>query len=258
MQTRALMLSICLVGTLAGAPAQADPTPKQLVSRSMKQQAFRNQGAEMKIEMRLQPGRGGDPRRRLLLARTLRQGDLSNTMARVLAPADVAGMSFLFRQKKDGADDQFMYMPALRIVKRIVGSQKNSRFLGSQFTYGDLEWSSVEQASYRRLADQNIGKAPCHVIEARPTGKSEYGLLKLWIRKSDQTMLRVQFFDKRAALKKVLYVKRVERISGRLVATRLKMKDAKNGDTTLLAVTNIRFRKDLTPQLFSLRELKKR
>lgn len=247
----------CLAVVSMASPALAELTPAQLVSRAMDQQVFRNRGAEMKIEMRL-IARHGKPRQRLLLARTLRQDDLSRTMARVLAPADVAGMAFLFNQKKGAADDQFMYMPALKMVKRIVGSQKSSRFLGSQFTYGDLEWRAVEDASYRRLPAQNIGKDLCHVIEARPTGDSEYGVLKLWIRQKDDTMLRVQFFDKRAALKKVLFVKRVERIGGRLVATRLKMKDARNGDSTLLAVTNIRFRKDLSPRQFSLRELKKR
>ena len=247
----------CLAVVASSAPADAKTTPEQLVSRAMDHQVFRNKGAVMKIEMRL-VSRHGEPRRRMLLARTLRRENLSNTMARVLAPADVAGMAFLFRQKKGSADDQYMYMPALKIVKRIAGSQKNSRFLGSQFTYGDLEWRAVEEASYRKLPDQNIGAAPCHVIEARPTGDSDYGALKLWIRKKDETMLRVQFFDKRRALKKVLFVKRVERIGGRLVATRLKMKDVKTGDSTLLAVTNIRFRDDLSASQFSLRELKRR
>ncbi len=240
----------------AAAPARA-VTPRELVSRAMDHQVFRNRGAVMNIEMRL-VSRHGQPRLRVLAARTLRKEHLSNTMARVLAPADVAGMAFLFRQKKGGTDDQFMYMPALKIVKRIAGSQKSSRFLGSQFTYGDLEWRSVEEARYRKLPDENIGKAACHVIEARPTGDSDYGALKLWIRKKDDAMLRVKFFDKRAKLKKVLYVKRVERIGGRLVATRLKMKDVTSGDSTLLAVTKIKFRDDLTSGQFSVRELKRR
>jgi len=252
-----LSLLSFIVAALAASPALAGPPPKQIVSRAMAQQMFRNRGAEMKIEMRLL-ARHGEARQRKLTARTLRKDNVSSTMARVVAPSDVAGMSFLFRQKKGSADDQFMYMPALKIVKRIVGSQKSSRFLGSQFTYGDLEWSSVEEASYRRLPDENLGKAPCHVIEARPRGDSEYGALKLWIRKKDDAMLRVQFFDKRSTLKKVLFVKRVERIGGRLVATRLKMKDVRSGDSTLLAVTNIRFRDDLSPQQFSVRELKRR
>ena len=116
----------CLAVSMVHGPAQAELTPAQLVTRSMDQQVFRNRGAEMKIEMRL-VARHGKLRQRLLLARTLRQGELSRTMARVLAPADVAGMSFLFKQKKGGTGDQFIYMPALKMVKRIVGSQRGAR-----------------------------------------------------------------------------------------------------------------------------------
>jgi hypothetical protein len=253
-------LLVALSGAIALAaitarPAAAELAPREVVRRAMDQQVFRNKGAEMKIEMRL-ADRGGQ-RHRVLAAATLRKDGLSRTMARVLAPQDVAGMAFLFLEREQGADEQFMYLAALRVVKRIVGSQKSAKFLGSQFTYGDLEWRSVEEASYARLPDETLGGEPCHVIEARPTGDSEYGALTLWVRRKDFTMLRMKFFDKQRRLKKVLFVKRVEPIGGRLVATRMKMKNAQTGDTTLLAVTDVKLRDDLSPERFTVRELKK-
>jgi len=247
-----------MVAFTFAAPAQSAPlTPKQIIKRAMDQQAFRNEGAEMKIQLDLL-NKSGATRQRTLHALALRQDNLSKILARVTSPADVAGMAFLFRQKKSGGDDQYMYLPALKVTRRIAGSQKNAKFLGSQFTYGDLEWRSVEEARYKTLPEEKVGGKPCHVIEARPTGESPYSSLKLWIRKQDNTMLRMQFFDQQKRLKKVLFVKRVERISGKPIATRMKMKNVQTGDTTLLIITNIRFRKDLTPEMFSTRELKKR
>jgi hypothetical protein len=240
----------------APAAARAELTPRQVVDRAMDQQVFRTRGAQMKIELRLK-NRRGERKRRVLAAATLRQGGLSRTLARVLAPQDVAGMAFLFLQRQRGADEQFMYLAALKVVKRIVGSQKNARFLGSQFTYGDLEWRSVEEARYARLPDEQVGGEPCHVIEGRPGGDSAYGALKLWIRRRDFTLVRVHFLDKERRLKKVLFVKRVERIGGRLVATRLKMKNVQTGDATLLAVSDVKLRDDLSPDRFTVRELKK-
>jgi len=251
-----ITLASALFITAAAAPAAAKLTPRQIVVRSMDQQVFRNKGAEMKIEMRLANKRG-EHKRRLLSASTLRRGGMSHTMARVLAPQDVAGMAFLFRQREKGADEQFMYLAALRVTKRIVGSQKSAKFLGSQFTYGDLEWRSVEDARYTQLPDEKVGPEPCHVIEALPSGESDYGKLTLWIRAKDYTLVRMKFFDKERRLKKVLFVKRVERIGGRLVATRMKMKNVQTGDTTLLAVSEVKLRSDLSPDRFTVRELKK-
>ncbi len=251
-----LTLASATLIILAAAPAAAELTPRQIIQRSLDQQVFRNKGAEMKIAMRL-VSKGGETRHRKLAASTLRRGGLSHTMARVLAPQDLAGTAFLFKQKEGGADEQFMYLAALRVVKRIVGEQKSARFLGSQFTYGDLEWGAVEDARYARLPDEAVGAEPCHVIQATPRGDSDYSKLTLWIRARDFTMVRMKFFDKEGRLKKVLFVKRVERIGGRLVATRLKMKNARTGDATLLAVSEVRLRDDLSAERFSVRELKK-
>ncbi len=255
--TRTLItLASAMLVAMTAAPAAAELTPRQIVQRSLDQQVFRNKGAEMKIEMRL-VSKGSEPRRRVLAASTLRRDGLSHTMARVLAPQDLAGTAFLFKQKDKGADEQFMYLAALRTVKRIVGSQKSSRFLGSQFTYGDLEWGAVEDAGYTRLPDEAVGAEPCHVIEATPRGDDAYSKLTLWIRTRDYTLVRMKFFDKKRQLKKVLFVKRVERIGGRLVATRLKMKNVRTGESTLLAVSEVKLRDDLSADRFSVRELKK-
>ncbi len=255
--TRSLLtLASAAMITMTAAPAAAQLTSSQIVQRSLDQQVFRNKGAEMKIEMRL-VSKGSKPRRRLLAASTLRRGGMSHTMARVLAPQDLAGTAFLFKQHDKGDDEQFMYLAALRVVKRIVGEQKSARFLGSQFTYGDLEWGAVEDARYNRLPDEVVGAEPCHVIEATPRGDNDYSKLTLWIRTRDYTLVRMKFFDKERRLKKVLFVKRVERIGGRLVATRLKMKNVQTGAATLLAVSEVKLRDDLSPDRFSVRELKK-
>jgi Outer membrane lipoprotein-sorting protein len=256
-QRKRTLIALLCTSVVAGAaaPAAAKLTPRQIVERSMDQQVFRNKGAEMKIELRLANKRG-EKKHRLLAASTLRQGGLSHTMARVLAPQDVAGMAFLFKQRKNGADEQFMYLAALRVTKRIVGAQKSAKFLGSQFTYGDLEWRSVENARYKRLPDEKVGAAPCHVIEALPGSGSDYGKLTLWIRAKDFTLVRMKFFDKEQRLKKVLFVKRVEQIGGRLVATRMKMKNVQTGDATLLAVSEVKLRNDLSPDRFTVRQLK--
>lgn len=246
-----------LLSLLGTAPAWAAPTPKQIIDKAMEQQVFRAKGVQMRIAMLIKNKRG-EKRERTMGALSLRKDGISRTIVRVEAPADVRGMGFLFVQQKNRPDDQFMYMPALRVAKRIVGSNKKASFLGSQFTYADLEWNSLEHASYQMLPEEKIGKEACWVIDARPTDKgSAYTRLRVWVRKSDSAMRRLAFFDQHDKQLKVLFVKKIETISGLRMATRLRMKNVQNGEVTLLAISGIRLRDDLSLDAFTVRALKK-
>lgn len=252
------MIIAGLLGLLLGAgESQAAPTPKQIVERAMKQQVFRIKGVQMRIDMLLKNKRG-EKRQRSMSALSMRAGDQSKTRVRVDAPADVRGMGFLFLQKRDSPDDQFMYMPALRVAKRIVGSNKKASFLGSQFSYADLEWSSLEEAAYTKRADEKIGGDSCWVVEAKPKEKdSQYSALRLWVRKKDSAMLRLLYFDRHGKQLKVLFVKKIETIGGVRMATRMKMKNLQEGATTLLAIRDVKLRSDLKADQFTVRALKK-
>jgi outer membrane lipoprotein-sorting protein len=238
--------------------ALADLTPRQIIDKSMKQQVFRAKGVQMQLAMLLK-NKAGEKRQRALSARSVRKDGLSRTLVKVQSPPDVRGMGFLFMQRKGRADDQFMYMPALKIAKRIIGSNKRASFLGSQFTYADLEWSALERGRYKRLKDEKVGGADCYVLDGKPQAKDEsgYSRIQMWVRRSDFAMLRVKFYDTRNQLKKVLFVKEFQTISGNRFATKLKMKNVQNGETTLLAISNIKMRDDLSADTFTVRALRK-
>lgn len=240
----------------SGIASAEDLKPKEIITRSLDQQVFRSKGVELRMVMRLKNQRG-ESRERELFTRSKRTDGMSRTLVRFLSPADVAGTSFLFLERKARDDDQYMYLPALKAVRRIVGSQKNASFMGSDFSYADLEWGSLEDASYKRQADEKLGADDCFVIDSVPNKKDAYSRLRSWVRKSDYTLLRLQFFDLAGKLKKVLYVKEVKKIGGSLLATRLKMVNKQTGHSTWLAMTQIKLRDDLEESQFEVRALSK-
>jgi len=253
MRHTALPVALCLLAT----PALAKPTPKEIVRRSLDLMVFRSQGAEMTMTMTLRNERG-ETRTRKMFARTRKQEGLTRTLVRFTAPSDVAGTAFLFVENRDRDDDQHMYLPALKVVKRIVGKQKQSKFMGSDFTYADLEWRDLEQARYRALPDEKVGKDLCHVIEAEPTKKESYELTRSWIRKKDDVPLRIQFFDRSKRLLKVLFVKEVKPVGKTLSVTKLKMSNKQTGHSTFLSIDQIKLRDDLPADAFTVRALKQR
>ena len=257
MSTTTRLLAITLPLTLLAGAASAEPKSAQIIQRSMDQMVFRSKGAEMKIAMTLR-NRRGETRTRTLYSKSHRQGGLARTLVRFLTPSDVAGTSFLFVEHKDKDDDQYMYLPALKAVKRIAGRQKNARFMGSDFTYADLEWRDLDEATYKKLPDEKIGAANCHVIESIPANKkSRYSKTTSWIRKKDFVLVRIRFFDKRSQLYKVMFVKAVKKVGGSLMATRIKMTDKRKKHSTFLQISDIKLRKDLKSDEFTVRALKK-
>lgn len=259
MKTLARCSTLLALATLMLLPdlARAEPKPAEIIKRSMDQMVFRSEGAEMKISMTLR-NRRGETRTRSLYSRSLRDKGLSRTLVRFLTPSDVAGTSFLFVEHKDKDDDQYMYLPALKAVKRIAGRQKNARFMGSDFTYADLEWRDLDEASYKKLPDEKVGNTECHVIDSFPNNKkSRYAKTTSWIRKKDFVLVRIRFFDKRSQLYKVMFVKAVKKVGGSLMATRIKMTDKRKKHSTFLQISDIKLRKDLKSDEFTVRALKK-
>ena len=256
MTAKMVTVTFLLLG-LGGPRAEAAPDAKTIVKSAIDHQAFNLPGAEMKMEMLLRNRRGGVQERKLF-SRTKQRGGLNMTLTRFVAPPDVAGTSFLFLEKEDQDDEQHMYMPALKMVKRIVGAQKNARFMGSDFTYADMESRDLDAAAHRKLADEKVGATDCYVIEAIPKNRSAYSKIQTWIRKKDQVFVRTRFFDPKGKLLKDLFVKEVRSVGGTPVPTRIKVTNRQTGHSTLLVISAIKARSDLPDDQFTIRELKKR
>ena len=74
-------------------------------------------------------------------------------------PRDVRGTAFLVHAHREGADDQWIYLPALRRVKRISSANRSGSFMGSEFAYEDMTPPEVEKYTYRYLRDEPRGDA---------------------------------------------------------------------------------------------------
>ncbi len=64
-------------------------------------------------------------------------------------PRDVQGTAFLIHAHREDADDQWLYLPALKRVKRISSANRSGSFMGSEFAYEDMTAQEVEKFTYR-------------------------------------------------------------------------------------------------------------
>jgi len=133
---------------------------------------------------------------------TEKDGDMS--VITFLWPADVKGTRMLTQTHKKKDDDQWLYLPSLKRVKRISSRNKSGAFMGSEFSYEDLGSQEVEKYSHKWLKDENLDSRECWVMQQIPTSKkSGYSKQILWVDKEYRQPLKIEYYDRKGELLKV-------------------------------------------------------
>ena len=190
------LLTLVLVCAPVFAQTAQDQTPEQkglAIAREadLRDQGFADSTATMQMTLR---NRHGEESLRQMRTKTLEQMDDGDKSLIVFdQPRDVKGTALLTYTHKAGSDDQWLYLPALKRVKRIASSNKSGPFMGSEFAYEDLSSQEVEKYTYKYLRDETFDGDEEHagktvfVIERFPVDeKSGYTRQLVWM---DQDVL---------------------------------------------------------------------
>jgi hypothetical protein len=120
-------------------------------------------------------------------------------------PKDVKGTAFLNFSHIEKSDDQWLYLPALKRVKRISSRNKSGPFMGSEFAYEDLSSFEIEKYKFKFLAEETINGVDCYKVEQIPTDKnSGYTRQVAWLDKEHFRGQKVDFYDRKKSLLKTL------------------------------------------------------
>jgi outer membrane lipoprotein-sorting protein len=150
--------------------------------------------------------RHGEESRREIRSKVLETKDDGDKSLIVFdEPKDVAGTALLTYTHKTGDDDRWLYLPALKRVKRIASSNKSGPFMGSEFAYEDLGSQEVEKYTYKYLRDETLDGHEVFVLERFPKDpESGYTRNVLWIDKAEYRPLKMEFYDRKQSLLKTL------------------------------------------------------
>jgi len=240
----------------AGAAAAKEPTADQIVDDMIAADPLGYGGAEARIVMALVNNRNQEQKRKVVMF-SRKDGDTRRLFLRFLSPSDIAGTSFL------GIDDhgdriQHLYMPAMAKTRRISSSQRNASFVGTDFSYADLDNRDIDDSTKKRLADEQVGGQDCWVVEVVPTDAgSDYARLQLWIAKANHLPLRIRYWGKNGTEIKRFTVQEVKKVESRWLITESKMVDLKREHTTVFKVTEVTLKKDIDLEQFTVRALER-
>ena len=182
------------------------------------------------------------------------------------SPADVKDTSFLTYDYDDSSkdDDQWLYLPALKKVKRIPTSDKSSSFMGSDFSYFDMTDRDLEDYDFTLLKEGDVRGHKVWMIEAVPRNKEiikESGYIKTiaLVRQDNYVVVRsIGFMENNK--KKYLDIKRLHEEKGVWLVDEMTMTTKKGSSTlhtTILQFSNIKLNEPLSDDMFTTRRLEK-
>jgi outer membrane lipoprotein-sorting protein len=209
------------------------------------------------MEMLLK-NRQGDESTRYIRVRTLEQEDDGDKSLTIFdEPADVRGTAFLSFTHKTGPDDQWLYLPALKRVKRISSRNKSGPFMGSEFAYEDLSSQEVEKYTYKYLREEACKELECFVIERYPVDEnSGYTRQVVWIDKAEYRPQKIVYYDrKNAKLKTLLFDDYRQYLDRYWRAHTMFMENHQNGKSTRLTWSEYKFKTGLTDADFNKNRL---
>ena len=174
-------------------------------------------------------------------------------------PRDVRGTAFLVHAHREDADDQWIYLPAMRRVRRISSGNQSGSFMGSEFAYEDLTPAEVEKFTYRYLRDEPCGGSTCTVTERVPVNeRSHYRRHLVWRDRDELRVRKVEYHDRRDEHLKTLTLANYARYADRYWrAGEMTMENHLTGKSTVLTWTDYRFGTGLEDSDFSQTALRR-
>lgn len=227
-----------------------------------KQRALQRARDEVETSVLKIYSKTGDVKERRLMsyATTPRDG-FTKTLLRFLAPRDVENTALLTWEGKGGNDDQWLYLPATRKVKRIATSGKKNRFMDTDFSYEDLRPENLALHTYTLVGAERVDDQDCYVIEARPANEREaadsgYSLRKLWVRKDNYATVKQELYERKGRLEKTTVSRGMVNVKGTLWRAReIEMRDVQAGTRTVMIVESRSLDTGLKDSFFTEAEL---
>jgi outer membrane lipoprotein-sorting protein len=213
--------------------------------------------ANMIMTLRSKTGETSTRKIRVKTLEIKKDGDKSLTIFD--QPADVKGTAMLTFSHGLEADDQWLYLPALKKVKRINSRNKSGPFMGSTFAFEDLSSQEIEKYSYKFLREEACGEWQCYVIERKPEYKySGYTRQVTWLDKEAYRLVKVEFYDRKKSLLKTLVTSDFNQYLGHYWRPgKMDMVNHLTGKGTLLEWTDYQFQTGLTDRDFRSQSLKR-
>lgn len=258
-------VAVVLVAGAAASDGMADaPTGKELASRIN----ARDEGIALAQRLRMElTDRRGQKRTRETASFRQYFGNERRSVIFFESPKRIAGTAFLTHDHPgDREDDQWLYLPAMRRVRRISAGDRGDNFLGTDFTYEDINKSgkiSLNDYRFKTLGREQLDGCACFLLEAVPIDEHVarelgYGRIVVSVDPETWMTLKAEYWDSALNPLKTVWTEDIRRVQGIWTAHRIKAQNHKTGHQTVFTFREVEYSDDLPADLFEQRSLSRR
>lgn len=163
---------------------------------------YKGEDATMKME--IATAAGDKVYRNLVMKKKEFTNDGERIHLLVESPPDVKGTKLLTWTHKVEDDEQWLYLPAMKRVRRISAHLKSGSFMGSEFAYEDFSQKEISKFKHKYLRDEKINGRDTWVVQRIIKGSdSGYSKELIWYDKEYKAPLKIEFYDRKKELLKV-------------------------------------------------------
>jgi outer membrane lipoprotein-sorting protein len=235
--------------------AAGDATPEErglAIAREVSRQTTGYADYEARLTMTLLSRDGKERVRELEVSVVDVPDDGERTLLVFRSPRDLAGTALLTHAHESSEDDQWLYLPAMKRVKRVSGASRSGSFMGSEFAYEDVSSEDVGNFTYRYEGEERIENRAVDVVDRFPLDPgSGYSRQRVYVDRQARVPLRIDYFDARDEHLKTLTFADYEAYGPYRRAGVMTMENQRTGAVTRLEWTGFRFDSDLPERRFT-------
>lgn len=248
-----IIVLFALMMASSGIAQSPEQKGKDIIQTSLDEdEGFVSSEVDLKMILR---NKQGQESTRLMTNKTFElTEDGDKSMIVFNSPKDVEGTATLTFTHKVGSDDQWLYLPAIKRVKRISSSNKSGPFMGSEFAYEDLSADEVEKYTYKFLEESTFNGEKVLLVEQYPVDpKSGYQKrIAFYNPDKNYRLEKIEFFDRKGSpLKTLTYHDYKQYLNKHWRADRFLMVNHQTGKETELFFEGYQFQSGVTEQDFT-------
>ena len=208
--------------------------------------------ANLKLKM-IKKDKSLSTKEMLIKANSTKKGQ--NILAIFKAPSNLKGMAFLANCNKNLKDKRYIYLRALRRVKRVPANAEN--YMLRDFLSLYLLKPRVELWNFKLIEDKD-NKV---IVEATAKNKNVINLvgykrLLHYIDKEKKIITKTEFFGKDNSLRRVQTVTESKIIDGVRIITKMRTNDKEENLEVEVILEDIKLNKKISNKIFTTRYLK--
>ncbi|MGE4453071.1 MAG: outer membrane lipoprotein-sorting protein [Sphaerochaeta sp.] len=227
------------------------PTADQIMEQVLNRQNASTSALDIRLTL---IDRSGSTRERRLQTLSTTKEDRTSTLTVFLSPESVRNTRFLSVEGAEGKTEQWIYLPSLKRIRKIAGTEEAGSFMGSDFSYSDMASTTydTDQAIHSLIAEDSRS----YTIESVPHEKNVYGKTITMVDKETYLPLEVQFYEPDGETRlKTLTTEAIDTLSGRPVSTIMVMQTHASSHSTRLEILQARYDMSLPEGYFTTRFL---